>query len=269
MYRLLIVEVSAEARAALRGLLPWQSFGFETVAEADSYTAAVNMALDIRPHAALVAARLGRRSGVELIGQLRTAGLSTAFCVLSDSGEPEHILRAMRAGANDFLLTPADADEVRAFLGRLLSGRDGSGQRADAPADPVLRMDPARLSPLTNKVLVLARSGLGSPPVTLTAIADKLHMNSKYLGRVFLRDTGMRLSEYVTACRMEQARRLITGTQEKISVIAHTVGYSQPNRFYVHFKTYFGVSPGTMRTVVARSEDVRSERAAYEVPSQL
>ena len=72
-------------------------------------------------------------------------------------------------------------------------------------------------------------------------------MNSKYLGRVFLRDTGMRLSEYMTACRMEQARRLLVGTQEKISVIAHAVGYSQSNRFYVHFKAYFGVSPGELR----------------------
>lgn len=268
MYRLLIVDENAKARAALRLLLPWHSFGFETVAEADSYTAAVNMALDMRPHAALVALTLGERSGIDLIECLLAAGLRTAFCVLSDTDDPELILRAMRAGARDWLLSPPDAGDLCAFLERSLPGCTG-GVPEDSGADLVLRVDPVRLSPLTNKVLILARSGLDSPPVTLTAIADKLHMNSKYLGRVFLRDTGMRLSEYVTACRMEQARRLITGTQEKISVIAHAVGYIQPNRFYVHFKTYFGVSPGTMRALSARPEGMLSEDAFHEVVFEL
>ena len=37
-------------------------------------------------------------------------------------------------------------------------------------------------------------------------------------------------------------------TREKISVIAGLVGYSQLNNFYIHFRSYFGVSPGTMRS---------------------
>ena len=72
---------------------------------------------------------------------------------------------------------------------------------------------------------------------------------------MFLRDTGMKLSEYLLAYRMERARQLILTTREKISVIAHIVGYSQLNRFYVHFRTYFGMSPGDLRAFEARSED--------------
>ena len=243
MYRLLIADSSAAVRAGIRALLPTGDAGPDTVAEADSFEAAVDLALDIRPHAALVARQLGDRTGNELIGLLRSAGLDTSFCIVSDVGGTERILRAMRAGASDFQLTPLDAGEVRAFLERALPGAPPE----DDGADPVLQVDRAQLSGLTNKILLLAHNGTEHPPVSLTSIAAGLHMNSKYLGRVFLRDTGMRLSEYMTACRMEQARRLLVGTQEKISVIAHAVGYSQSNRFYVHFKAYFGVSPGELR----------------------
>lgn len=259
MYRLLIADGSETSRAAVRALLPWRSCGFETIAEADSYTAAVDLALDIRPHAAFVAQRLGEHAGDELIGRLRAAGLETAFCVLAGSGEPEHILRAMRAGAADFLITPPAAGEVLAFLERALPGCTAGSPGEDLQTDPILHMDRARLSPLTNKILILARTGLNGRPATLISIADQLHMNSKYLGRVFLRDTGMRLSEYMTACRMEQARRLILGTQEKITVIAHTVGYSQLNRFYVHFRAYFGVSPGALRGGAELPENLTNE----------
>ena len=46
---------------------------------------------------------------------------------------------------------------------------------------------------------------------------------------------------------MIQARRLIENSQEKISVVASMVGYSQLNNFYVHFKNYYHISPGSLR----------------------
>ncbi len=77
------------------------------------------------------------------------------------------------------------------------------------------------------------------------------NMSSKYIGRIFLKDTGIKFSEYLTAYRMIQARRLIENTQEKISVIANMVGYSQLNNFYVHFKNYYNISPSTLRNFSA------------------
>lgn len=57
----------------------------------------------------------------------------------------------------------------------------------------------------------------------------------------------MKFSEYLTTCRMIQARRLIENTQEKISVVANMVGYTQLNNFYVHFKNYYHISPSALR----------------------
>jgi AraC-like DNA-binding protein len=72
-------------------------------------------------------------------------------------------------------------------------------------------------------------------------------MSSKYIGRIFLKDTGMKYSEYLMAYRLLEAKRLIINTNEKISVIAGMVGYSQLNNFYTQFRNYFGVSPSSLR----------------------
>ena len=72
-------------------------------------------------------------------------------------------------------------------------------------------------------------------------------MSSKYIGRIFLQDTGMKYSEYLMAYRMLEAKRLIINTREKISVIAGMVGYTQLNNFYTQFRNYFGVSPSSLR----------------------
>ena len=57
----------------------------------------------------------------------------------------------------------------------------------------------------------------------------------------------MKYSEYLTAYRMLEAKRLIINTREKISVVAGMVGYSQLNNFYTQFRDYFGVSPSSLR----------------------
>lgn len=110
----------------------------------------------------------------------------------------------------------------------------------------MLHTEYGKLSRITNKIILIVKSNYRRG-LSLTGIAEMLNMSSKYIGRVFLQDTGMKFSAYLTAYRMIQARRLIENSQEKISVVASMVGYSQLNNFYVHFKNYFRISPGALR----------------------
>lgn len=76
------------------------------------------------------------------------------------------------------------------------------------------------------------------------------NMSSKYIGRVFLKDTGLKFTEYLMVYRMYTAKRLIETTRERISDIVVKVGYSQPNNFYVHFNRLFGYSPNALRAAI-------------------
>ncbi len=244
MYRILIAHSDPDVRKYLRLILPWREYGFDTVSEADSFSSALVAAFNLVPNIALISRELDGGRGCDLVSQLCASGLhSTAFCVTSSSCEADLILEALHAGASYFLREPADPEELRHFLSRFTPDKKDL-----LPEDPVLGGNWDRFSSLTRQILLIARNSLNSSQgVNLLSMGEALHMNSKYLGRIFLRDTGMTLSSYMTACRMEQAFHLISRTEEKISVIASMVGYRHLNRFYVHFRDYFGFSPGTLR----------------------
>jgi YesN/AraC family two-component response regulator len=231
-------------------LLDWSQYGVSGILTANSYEEAISRAVDFQPHIALVELELGDRQGYELVRHLRETGLETVFCTMGDKEDFQWVQQSMRAGARDYLLKPLDTSELRSFLERAVV-RELGGSLPERPAvqtglDPVLHTEYGKLSRITNKIILIVKSNYRRG-LSLTGIAEMLNMSSKYIGRVFLQDTGMKFSAYLTAYRMIQARRLIENSQEKISVVASMVGYSQLNNFYVHFKNYFRISPGALR----------------------
>ena len=249
MYRLLIVD-DPESCAAVQRRIDWQSYGFTVVMTANSYTEGIGLALDLQPHLMLLGTGLGACRGYALADHLRALGLDSVFAMMSAQRDPERIIQAMRAGAKDFLTKPLDETELRTFVERVVvNDLGGSLTRAEPvrhDIDPVLHVPYGTLSRITNRIILVVRTDYRQSQ-TLTRIAEGMHMSSKYIGRIFLKDTGMKFSDYLMAYRMLEARKLIVSTREKISVIAGMVGYGQLNNFYIHFRSYFGVSPSALR----------------------
>ena len=256
MYRLLIIDDQTSCET-VKNLLDWAAYGFSVVMTADSYVEGVNLALDLHPHLTLMGTSMGNFRGYEMADSMRAMGLRTVFAVMSADRDPELIVQAMRAGARDYLRKPVEEPELREFVERVVVNELGGAlPREDQirhDVDPVLKVPYADLSKITNKIIMIVKSSYRQPQ-TLTAIAESMHMSGKYIGRIFLRDTGIKFSEYLMAYRMLEARKLIVGTQEKISVIAGMVGYVQLNNFYIHFRNYFGVSPSALRNFETAGE---------------
>ena len=246
----MIADPSPKVGETIQYLLDWPQYNVSGILTADSYELAVSRAIDFQPHIALVDLELGGGRGDELVGHLRGMGLETVFCVMGVREDFQWVRRAMRAGARDYLLKPINAKELRAFLERTvlqdLRGELPERTGAQVGVDPVLQVEYGKLSRITNKMILIVKSNYRKG-LSLTGIAEMLNMSSKYIGRMFLQDTGIKFSAYLTAYRMIQARRLIENSQEKISVVASMVGYSQLNNFYVHFKNYYHISPGSLR----------------------
>lgn len=254
MYRLLIVDDEKDICENIKYLLDWSLYNITSILTATSYAEAVSKAVDFQPHIALLDINLGDHWGYELAEHLRSMGMQTIFCMISGYDDFNYVHKSMQATARDYLLKPIHVAELRAFIERTIV-RDLHGvipeHAASQPElDPVLQVEYSKFSKITNKIILIVKSNYRSSQ-SLTNIAEIFNMSSKYIGRIFLKDTGIKFSEYLTAYRMIQARRLIENTQEKISVIANMVGYSQLNNFYVRFKNYYNISPSTLRNFSA------------------
>nr|MBC9203769.1 response regulator [Paenibacillus sp. PL91] len=79
--------------------------------------------------------------------------------------------------------------------------------------------------------------------ITRDTIAGIVHVNAGYVSRIFRRETGYSLSEYILNVRMEEAKCLLSQTNLKISAVAEAVGFSHFSYFAQQFKKCCGYSP--------------------------
>ena len=74
-------------------------------------------------------------------------------------------------------------------------------------------------------------------------IAKALFLNGDYLSRVFRKETGTTLAEYISQRRIERAKELLLTTAIPVSEIALTVGFSSFSYFTKVFKKRTGMEP--------------------------
>ena len=90
-------------------------------------------------------------------------------------------------------------------------------------------------------------------PLSLAVFAHDLRRERGYLGRIFKKEVGCSMREYLTRVRVQHAAVLIReGTKIEAAILE--VGYRSPKRFYDAFKREFGVTPATFR---AQADSVR------------
>ena len=82
--------------------------------------------------------------------------------------------------------------------------------------------------------------------LSIADISETLCVNQTYLRKMFKSQMDMTLTEYITHFRMQEAKKLITTTDEKLTVVAEKVGFSDVSYFSNVFKKYYGISPRSM-----------------------
>ena len=80
-----------------------------------------------------------------------------------------------------------------------------------------------------------------------TELAQLLHLSTRQLSRVLLRDYGVSFRQKRTGARMDYAGFLLRTTKQSIDEICTSVGYQSETVFYRNFKTHFGLSPQQYR----------------------
>ncbi|MBQ8526123.1 MAG: helix-turn-helix domain-containing protein [Clostridia bacterium] len=84
--------------------------------------------------------------------------------------------------------------------------------------------------------------------ITLEELAERCFYNTSYLSRMFKKQSGITVSEYIRKKRMENAARLLKSCPDmSIAAIMEQCGYTDTKLFYGHFKEYYMVSPKDYR----------------------
>lgn len=84
-------------------------------------------------------------------------------------------------------------------------------------------------------------------PLTLRDLAEQYHVEHSYFSRMFRREIGTSLLQYIAGVRIEKAKEYIRKGNESLTEIAFMVGYDDYTYFNKVFRKAEGVSPREYR----------------------
>ncbi|GLI10687.1 hypothetical protein YDYSG_67230 [Paenibacillus tyrfis] len=85
--------------------------------------------------------------------------------------------------------------------------------------------------------------------LSLTAIAEEVHLNPSYLSRYYKQISGHNLIEYIKSFKLESAIAMMSDPHLKLNEIAFRVGFDSPSYFATFFKKMTGKSPQEYRNL--------------------
>lgn len=84
--------------------------------------------------------------------------------------------------------------------------------------------------------------------ISLDDVSAYVHLNKEYLCRLFKKETGRNLFQYICDVRMVKAADLLTSKNVSVNAVSQMVGFSSSDVFSKRFKEHFGVSPASYVT---------------------
>ncbi|WP_274557816.1 response regulator transcription factor [Streptomyces spiramyceticus] len=169
MIRVLLAEDQGMKRGALALLLGLEK-DIQVVAQVAAGDEIVDAALLSRPDVALLDIELPGLSGLDAAALLREEAPDCRVLILTTSGRPGYLRRAMEAGAAGFLVKDGPVEELAATIRRVLTG-----ETVIDPALAAAALSSDVPSPLTAReceVLNAAADG-----ATVADLAEKLDLS--------------------------------------------------------------------------------------------
>ncbi|MBG0918568.1 response regulator [Exiguobacterium sp. SRB7LM] len=234
MTKVLIVDDESPVREAVKLLGEWERFGVKAVLEAKNGLEAKALIEQERPALILSDIQMPHCDGIELMEWVHDHASSSKLVVLTGYDEYSYMRRAIQYGSFDYLLKPIDPDVLNDTLSRALAG-----VMTDSSEDPI-----AQIGTYIEQHF--------AEELSLQGMSERFYLSREYISRRFKQQYGVNLSEYVLTIRMNEAKRLLETSRQRIYEVAQAVGFSDDKYFRKVFKKQVGVTPNEFREQVQR-----------------
>jgi two-component system, response regulator YesN len=89
--------------------------------------------------------------------------------------------------------------------------------------------------------------------MTIDQLAERCRMSPGHFSRCFKDHVGEKYVDFVNRIRVERAKELLRASDDRLEIVARSVGYPADKSFIVIFKKHVGLTPGQYRAAVRRS----------------
>lgn len=246
----LLIDDEVVAVGALKRRVNWETYGVKQVFTANSMQQAKEIFQKEPIDFMLCDIEMPQGSGLELFEWVKTYYPKTECVYVTCHPEYEYIRQALRLGSADYILKPIDYTELDGILTELVK-RLGERRDIDRILEEIVGKLVAEEAQMKQddcvheaKRFILEHI---QETIYVEEIAEQVHLNAQYLMRLFKKETGMSILEFITNERMKLAKELLVKTDFAINRVADCVGYGNYSYFTRIFKRCTQVSPKVYR----------------------
>lgn len=245
-YSVLLVDDEELALAGLENGVNWEAVEVEKVYKASSMKSAME-AIQKHPVDIMVSdIEMPAGSGLELIRWVKEKYPEIICVFYTCHAEFSYCQDAIRLGAMDYILKPIPYHELERIIqkGMLLVKKQREVKSLESIWGELTRK-PQEDSPVEVVKQIITENI--SVEISRDELAKAVYMSPDYLTKLFKRETGMSLSEYIIQKRISLAKQLLATTDLSIVEISERTGFSYSSYFVRIFKKKVDMTPQQYR----------------------
>lgn len=179
-------------------------------------------------------------SGLDLLKWLQEQNLNCAKLILTSYPDFNYAKTAISLGVMEYILKPVTKDDLNSIIKKAADAiRKNRNDNIESTSSS--KNMPHYDSVISKAKRFIAENISGS--LSRQSIAENLNINADYLAKLFKKETGLSMSDYIKNERILEAQRLLDFTVMPIGLIAESVGYETFSYFSAVFKNETGMSP--------------------------
>lgn len=101
---------------------------------------------------------------------------------------------------------------------------------------------PAGISPEVYICINYIRSHTNEP-ISVTDVANQIHRSVSYIGKKFKEELGFTIGAFITRCKLEEAKSLLTYSPKSLAEISNYLCFSSQPHFQTLFKKQYHITP--------------------------
>ncbi len=202
---------------------------------------------DTAPDMVIANVLLPALDGIALCRRLKQEGLASPIPVilLGSDGSENSQLRALQAGADDYLAKPFNPLLLRARVANLLRSRrkleDWLRQEAvRPPRDLAINHVDAQFLRRTTEII---ENHMADFQFDVEKLAGALFISRRQMLRKLKALTGCAPNAFIRSLRLKRAAELLKTSGMTVTEITYAVGFSDLKHFRMLFREHFGVLP--------------------------
>lgn len=241
MYKAVIIDDVVLVRDAIKMLGQWDVFGITDVFEADNAQEGLEIIYRENPDLIITDMKMPIMDGTDLLKKLDEKQIGSKVIIISGFSDFKYTKLAIQSKVIDYILKPIDPQDLNNAIAAAIQAieKENCVSRPDKSNEPTDNR-------LINDIIAYIDQNY-MQEISLGDLADLFFISKEHLSRLFKKETGKNLFSYIMELRLNEARRLLSGTTLTLDDIAYKLGFSNGNYFSKVFKKNIGQSPREYR----------------------